>query len=435
MRLFLIVENYMIYNILVLFLLVFCFPILGPLNSAYIAVAIALLKICFCGRISFIAQLLINKYIKTLVWSSLGITILCGVWTFLLEADDFSLTAAFFSLFIGLWMVVIVIASLNYSNYDEDFYERLLVDVFVIQACISIASFVSPSIREVVHHFQFTDEAEKSEAAYAGFRGLALSGRLFFEFAATCGLIAFVQLKRIIDNPTLSFLEYIKLFLIIICGFFAGRTSMIGFFFGIAYLFLRKGSIRPKLKMLCKLIITLFSCIGACLIVAPAHILDFFTQHVLPWVFDLFIKFHESGSTKDSASFNHLNEMYRNVIVTKEEWIYGSGRFMSKFGGYYKYVDGGYIRHLLYWGVIGSIINMLYGLLYFIKPYVKSITRNQHIYILLLLVYTFFIHYKGDIATTSRFYHVPLVILMLPFVFNPTKLFYRGTNRHCNSMG
>lgn len=425
----------MLYNLIVTFLLIFSFPVIGSANSAYIALIIAFAKGCCCSTANLWASLYRNSYIKILIWASLGIAILCGGWTYLLGSFDYSLTAAFFSVFIGLWLTIIILASLSYKNYDNDFFERLVVNVFVIQACISIAAFISPSIREVVHHFQFANEAEKSEEAYAGFRGLAISGRLFFEFAATCGLVSIVQFRRIIKIHSTSTVEYLKLFLIIICGFFAGRTSIIGFGFGIIYLFLYKSSIKSKFKILGRLLSILFVCVVVCVVVMPSYILDFITLHFIPWVFDLLIKYHETGSTEDSASFNNLNQMYQYVHITAEEWIYGSGRFMDLHGGYYKQVDGGYIRHLLYWGIIGSIFNILYGLLYFIKPYINSKSRNEHIYIILIVAFTFLVHYKGDLATTSRFYHVPLVIILLQYVFNPINKLCHGTNRHCPAVG
>lgn len=416
----------MLYNLSILFLLFFCFPILGPLNSAYIALCMAILKICCCGGVQLLERFYRNNYIKVLIWSSLGMTFLGGAWTIILGVNDFSLTAAFFSLFVGLWMAIIVAASLCYNTYDNDFFERLVVNVFVIQSCISIAAFVSPTIREIVHHFQFANEAEKSEEAYAGFRGLAMSGRLFFEFAATCGLISFLQFKRIIVNPSASFIEYIKLFLIVICGFFAGRTSMIGLAFGFLFIILCKGVWTQKMRVIGRFLMFLTSSIVAIVLIMPHDIFIFITDHFLPWVFDLFIKYQETGSTESSASFNHLNEMYKYVDISNEEWIYGAGRYMNPYGGYYKSVDGGFIRHLLYWGIIGSIFSILYSLLYFIIPYFKCRFHNDKLYIFLLLTYTLFIHYKGDLAPTSRFYHIPLVFLMLPYVMNPAKSIVRS---------
>ena len=182
------------------------------------------------------------------------------------------------------------------------------------------------------------------------------------------------------------------------------------------------------------------ACVIICVVIVPKDILDFVTQHFFPWLFDLFIKYHDTGSTEDSASFNTLNEMYEYVTITSEEWVYGSGNYSSPYGGYYKAVDGGYIRHLLYWGVIGSIFSIVYSLIYFIRPYFKCHNRNDKLYIFLLLVYTLFVHYKGDLAPTARFYHVPLILIMLPYVFNPVKAvvknqIYNGTNRYCTAVG
>lgn len=355
---------------------------------------------------------------------------LSGFWTFILGSNDYSLTAAFFSVFIGIICLVVVVSSLSFQTLTLDFVEKCVVNIFVLQSIISIAAFVSPAFREVVHHFQFENEAGTAEESYSGIRGLSISGRLYFEFAASCGLVTIVQFKRIIAENNRSICEYIKLFLIIICGFFAGRTSLIGIAFGFIYLCIIRISIRKKISFIAKFAFILCLYIFMILLVLPESVLLFITDRLLPWVFDLFIKYHETGSTESSHSFNMLNEMYKYVHISSSEWIYGSGHFMAPNGiGYYKSVDGGYIRHLLYWGLIGSIINIAYGLVYFISPYKNSL-YNSKLYIILILLYTFFIHYKGDLATTSRFYHVILIFLFIPYTLKK-----HGSNRHCTAMG
>lgn len=366
-----------------------------------------------------------------LLFSTIGITILCAFWTFILGSNDFSLVAAFFSVFIGIICLVIVVSSLNVRTITLDFVEKCIVNVFVIQSIISIIAFISPTFREIVHHFQFENEAGQAEESYSGFRGLSISGRLYFEFAASCGLVTIVQFKRIIVDNKRPIREFIKLCLIIVCGFFAGRTSLIGIAFGLCYLCFAQISFSKKICFISKLTCVLFCSIFTLVLILPDTVLWFITDRLLPWVFDLFIKYHETGSTESSHSFNMLNDMYKYVHITSEEWIYGSGHFMAPNGiGYYKSVDGGYIRHLLYWGIIGSIINVAYGLLYFIAPYRKSLLWNDKLYIILMLLYTFFIHYKGDLATTSRFYHVILLFILIPYTLKK-----HGTNRHCVALG
>ena len=191
----------MAYNIFILFLLIFCFPIAGPLNSAYIAVLLALFKIAVCHKTGKLIKLIECRYIKMLSFSTIGITILCAFWTFILGSNDLSLVAAFFSVFIGIICLVIVVSSLNVQTITLDFVEKCIVNIFVIQSIISITAFISPTFREIVHHFQFENEAGQAEESYSGFRGLSISGRLYFEFAASCGLVTIVQFKRIIvDN-------------------------------------------------------------------------------------------------------------------------------------------------------------------------------------------------------------------------------------------
>lgn len=131
------------------------------------------------------------------------------------------------------------------------------------------------------------------------------------------------------------------------------------------------------------------------------------------------MKYYETGSTDSSYSFNHLNDMYKYVRITFDEWVYGSGYYMDPGGdGYYKSVDGGFIRQLLYWGIIGSGISYLYGLLYFIIPYERCSKINDKIFIFIIFLYSIFIHYKGDLFSSSRFYHVILVFLFIPYVLN-----------------
>ncbi|MBD5208447.1 MAG: hypothetical protein HDS80_00685 [Bacteroidales bacterium] len=425
------------FNILLVFLLVFSFPIVGPLNSAYLALFLALWKVVSKKRLNRVIYLFRNKYIKLLMVSSFLMVCLSAIWTKWMGANDMELTRAMFSMLVGVILSVIIISALDFKEFTTDFAEKLLVDVFVVQGLISIGSFTVPAIKDIVHHFQFDDSAPADDY-YFFIRGMAMSGRLYFELAATCGLITFVQFKRIMGMQKVSYMEYIKLFLVIICGFFAGRTSMIGIVFGVGYVILYKGESKRKLRLFSKLGLTLLACVLMVVAILPASVISLITDTLAPWLFDLIIKYNETGSTEDSASFNALNEMYEYVQITDEEWVIGSGHYIDKeYGGYYKSVDGGYIRQLLYWGTIGSFFAYIYGLLYFIKPIRLCRNRNDKLYIFLILIYTFFVHYKGELAVTSRFYHVPVIMLMLPYVLKRVKRVRskNGTDRHSYSVG
>lgn len=426
----------MIFNTLVLFLLVFCFPLVGALNSAYVAVLLAVGKIVFKDRTNSLQFIASNTYAKNLLLLTLGMTVLCAGWTIGFGVYDFSLTAAYLSLSVGIIFTIIVMASLWDDLVGQDAMERLIVNIFFIQGLISILAFIFPSVREFIHHFQFVDDAARAEASYAGRRGLALSGRLFFEFAATCAIATFVQFKRIADFDKVSYIEIFKLIVIIFCGFFAGRTSLVGLGFGFIYLLFCHQPAKDKWHILLKFVVTVMGMVIMALLLLPADILDFFTESLLPWVFDVFIKYFETGSADNSYALHSVNDFYRNVYISQREWWIGDGQYMCYDGSYYKEVDAGYLRQLFYWGLIGSVISTGYALLYFIKPLKCAKEYDNRLYIGLVFLMTMIFQYKGDLASISRFYHVALLLLFLPSILqhNTYPTIY-GTDRCRYTMG
>ena len=197
----------MLYNIVILFLLFFCFPIPGAVNSVWVAAAIALMRIVVKGRLSFLYHNLRSRYVVSILIATCLIILYSFLITIFTGAYDFSRTMALFSLFVGLFLVVVIYSSLSFDECKVCDFGKLVVSVFMIQAIISVLAFASPSFREIVSRFQFQDDAELASMSYSGFRGLAISGRLYFEFAATCGLVVIMQMKRILDAPRVSYYQ------------------------------------------------------------------------------------------------------------------------------------------------------------------------------------------------------------------------------------
>lgn len=398
--------------------MVFCFPIPGFGNSVYLAILIAFGKLLYQGRIRRVWEDATSGYLAQLILWTI-ILILIGItFTIINGAFDFSRVGALLSLLVGLISVIIVYPSLNRCNSmgsnPRELMEKMIVYVFAIQSLISIGSFISPSFKSIISNFQFSGDADVAEEAYSGVRGLALSGRLYYEFAATCGLITIFQFRRIIEEDKATIKGIVLLFLIVVCGFFAGRTALLGFGMGLALVFVSQTNFKFKFNFLIKfLLITSLVC-GLIWILMPAGIRDFITDHLLPWVFDLFIKYFETGSTESSHSFNSLNEMYQNVEITEHEWIIGSGMYMDPSGRYYGHVDAGYLRQILYWGIIGSLVSVIYTMKLFQRPWIFSRNdKNQHLFILTILLYTLIVHYKGDLLSISRFYYVIIFLYII----------------------
>ena len=180
------------------------------------------------------------------------------------------------------------------------------------------------------------------------------------------------------------------------------------------YIVLAKTGIEFKLSFILRLVLITGLLCTAIWCILPSDIKDFVTQHLLPWVFDLFIKYFETGSTESSHSFNSLNEMYDNVQISEHEWIIGSGMYMEPSGRYYGHVDAGYLRQILYWGIMGTLVSLAYTLKIFQFSWDKSSEdKNQHLFILTIIIYTLIVHYKGDLLSISRFYYVIIYLYLI----------------------
>lgn len=404
----------MIFNTIVLFFLIFCFPLAGALNSAYVAVLLAAGKIVFKNRTNSLQCIASNTYVRNLLLLTIGVTGLCACWTIGFGVYDFSLTKAYLSLFVGIIFTIVVMASLWDDLPSCDVVERLIVNVFFIQGLVSIVAFICPPVREFIHHFQFSSDVELAKSSYDGIRGLALSGRLFFEFSATCAIVTFIQFKRIISFDKVPYIEVFKLIVIILCGFFAGRTSLVGIGFGFIYLLACRKAAKDKFRALLRIMAMVMVLAFMALIFLPKDTLDLVLERLLPWVFDLFIKYFETGNADNSYAFHAVNDFYRNVSITPQEWWIGAGRYFASNGTYYKEVDAGYLRQILYWGLLGSIVSTGYALCYFIRPMKCATSRDNKLFIGMIFLMTMIFQYKGDLASISRFYHVVLLLLFVP---------------------
>lgn len=407
----------MFYNLLTVFLLIFSFPIPYVGNSILLAFIFSFFNVVINQRKRLLLkQILFSKYIFYIILGSLILIIYSFFYSSIRGTYDYTRAQILLSMIIGLCTTATVYTSLNKED-SENYICKIIVYVFLIQTGIEIISFISPVFLDFIKNFQLADDAEKAEESYAGFRGLALSGRLYFEFAAAYGLAIIMQMKRIIDRERVSYILIFQYLFLIVGGFFAGRTVFVGVAFSILLLMFSIADKRIKYVFFFRLLMSVFSFVIICIIVLPNDLLLFVNERFIPWVFDLFIKYYETGSTTDSASFNTLNEMY-NVTITNEEWLIGAAHYSMPGGGYYKNVDAGYLRQILYWGLLGSILNFMYSLLFFYKPLKLAFKRNKNsfICIFILVCYSLTLHYKGDLLGSARFYYVILLLYMIHYI-------------------
>ena len=133
---------------------------------------------------------------------------------------------------------------------------------------------------------------------------------------------------------------------------------------------------------------------------------------ILPWAFSIYFNYQDSGKLEDETV---------NIIMQKFYWmppwktfIFGDGLYMDPYEGYYMHTDAGYMRSLLFFGVIGSFF--VYIIYIFIAYVVLKKATEYHLpffsqIIIGLTVCWFFYHWKGDLLISG--YRIPILFLFL----------------------
>ena len=106
----------------------------------------------------------------------------------------------------------------------------------------------------------------------------------------------------------------------------------------------------------------------------------------LGWAFEFVFAYLEKGEL-ETASSNQLLTMYV-LPDTLTSLFIGDSRMLNPDGSYYMHSDAGFIRHLFYWGVLGSLAYWLLQM-YICKVAYEASGRDRNIRNLLvtLLIY------------------------------------------------
>lgn len=404
----------MLFNVLILFCLIFSFPLPAVGNSLLLSLVIATPKVLLSSkRRKYFYSIICNKYVLTIITLAFLLSILSFFYVILLGTYDFEKSYSLLSQILTYFIASIVLSSLYNYERDYSYICKCIIIVFLIQSLIQIIAFLSPEIRNFIKLFQFPGDTLVAEY-YGGIRGLSVSGRLFFELAASYGLIFFLYLKYFYDNNIYTYKYVFGFILIFIGSFFVGRTSIIAFGIALIFFLFYTGNRRTKLKIIVKIIFSLLLLGLIIFFFLPGNIKDILLNKLLPWVFELVYKYFETGHAQ-SNSLDTLESMY-SIDITDKEWIIGSGIYTNPDGTYYKFTDSGYLRQILFWGLLGSFLNFVYMLSFFYYPIKNNLkNKNELLFLGILLIYILILHYKGELMGHSRFFLSLLFIYLVKY--------------------
>jgi hypothetical protein len=373
--------NRIIFFIICLFLYIFnIVPIVGPANIGtriYLGV-LGALYVCF-------TDIIYNARVIKLMVCNIPL-VLFSIITILINDTRDIWYIQFAILNICYLFGALFIVKL-YPNECKVSYNKFLLYVvycILFNSVISFVGFVYNPIMVAISSIQqFGDGNVITNTINFGVRSIGFGSGNFY-FGGVINGFGLLFTFYLLKTKYISICKAVVILIVLtLTGMFIARTTVIGLGLGLCYYFY---------KLPFKNVITFATLIfvGAVIIVISGILDNINTS----WVFD-FIRNFISNGTISNQSLDHLNSMW-NIEISPKTYIIGDGLSKYNDGRYYMDTDVGYLRNILYFGVVGTVLG------YFLYAYVLcrqiikvSLDRNIAHLIFWLFIYLLIINYKG----------------------------------------
>lgn len=417
----------MLIHVLLLFLLVNSFYVGYPLNSSILAAFIAII-LGLIFRPHYIAttrHILLSKT-TVLLFAMIFFTGAASVLVALMHSTyDFSYTKNLFSQSIQLTLVVLVIAFIftdRAARQDPlSYISKLIVWIFVVQSILETIAFLSPTTASIIHLTYTPKALEKLYEGYSGIRGLALTGSPGWGLAIGYGLSFIIYTKEYISERRFSIHSALVFLILAIGALFAGRSAFVGIIVSALFFLLANGSTIGKFKKFIALIVT-FSGLLLSVYFSLQEVVILFTERVFPFVFEFYYTYVNTGAI-ETGSTNRLLEMWQ-VPIPEKTWLIGDGWFTDPdTGNYYKRTDVGYIRNLLFGGLLWAALVFTYNFILAsgFRLANRSIIWNDKLLILCFLIYSILLEFKAMALGFNKYLFTIFAIYYLVFTLDSIK--------------
>lgn len=406
------------YLILVSFLFLYGISMPVVVNSSYVAfffIFILMLRRnvfeCSIYILKSKIVLLLILCISLLIYFSIFTSVINGTYDFsILPTHVNNLATIFFSIVCTSYFIVMK------DKYDISLY-KLLSIIFLLQCFFVILMLLSPSFSMLVQSVTKTEAQISRLSSYNGIRGLGLTGFVAFGFSITMGILYPIMSYWIKYESKLNdFFKILILLIGAICSLSAGRTSILGIFIG---LFIVIYPIRIEINYILRSMKVYFIIIA--ILIALIYII--FNNKELTniaifysrYVFQSIWNYIEYGSFS-VQSLEHLDSMY--FYPDDLNWLIGSGHYTNADGSYYMHTDAGYMRFILYFGLIGSLIAYVCFILFSLTTIGSLNDKVIQLILILIFLSSFIYHYKGEVIMFSVPYNRVYFLIFFWSYFN-----------------
>jgi hypothetical protein len=416
------------FNLILTFLFVFGIPFTFlPINSSKLVflflLGLSLLKLTS----SYKLNTKIDKTIFTFALMLLFMFMVSLIYTIGHNTMDFSIPYAYFIFFFETLFGTYLLYKLFLKNYSFEEILHILIVVSLIQSLIIIGMFALEPFRDFI--FAIAGSKDDLMERYGGFRGFGLAGSVTYDLAVFLSIGMMFITYLVSQSSKNRFFYLISWVVIFMAVLMTGRTGWIGAFLSLLILFLNlknKNSIKSIGYLTFSIALTTVFFIYILFKFFP-EIYETLLVSVVPYAFEMFINLYETGSMSTGSS-DHLQGMYFDV--PEQTYFLGDGYWANPNGfGYYMGTDAGYMRHMLFYGILPSLFLYLFYLFAFFKmTYSIKHTFNNLLLFSMLCGYYLLAHYKGDFLTGSAMNIKLFSILLVYLVVSKNRFSQKDVN-------
>lgn len=386
-----------LFYVLLIFLYIFSFYIVGFFNSSMLVAFILLPCLLKKSYVNILINALKSKYVYTIFCFQFSLILTGVLYSILTQTYDFSYVKIFFAQILHIFIGVLLVSYFRYTKVIEiENIEKYIIYAYVIQSVIELIASIFPPVADVIIKINRSDFAEKVE----GVRGLALSGAVGWSLSLTYGLVFIIYAKHYLMNR-IKWNCLLILLMLFVGNFFAGRTGFIGLIFALTlFILANRNSVWSRMSMVVKLSFLIVMICGIIYIAVPAYV-DYMLERVFPFAFEPIYNYLD-GKGFTTTSTDILDDMW-NINVSMETLLKGTGYFTGIDGSYYMHTDVGILRNLLYWGLFGYSLVICYQF-YIIYPILKNHIKidKNYVYAMFFLFYLCVTEYKAMVLGSNK---------------------------------
>lgn len=376
----------------------------------------------------FFKQIYINKHLLNII-GILGLLILYSLLNVVISGTfDFQVIKSYFSYILFYIPGAVGIIHILKKYYSTIEIIKIIILVTVIQAIIIVLMLTVPGIKDFLFSVlrDGSIRVEKNIGS-GGFRFLGFAFNSTWDLAIVQSIgIMLISLLFKLDKKEINIKNTLFFILLAISVFLSGRTGILGIGFGFLIIIipsnLKEVPFLKAVRFVGKIFIVVLPLIFFIKSFVPDKVVDIVETNVLPWAFEMFM--NDSGGKIETASSNELKGMY--FMPSIKTAIIGDGLYVNPYDNtrYYMDTDAGYMRHILFYGLIGCLfmVSLYAAIFYQMFKFSRGVSNSNvvKLFVLFLFFYFFISQIKGDLFIGAD---QPIKLLLVLYVlFYSSKL-------------